>query len=178
MTSDDPVHRLLADLEAEAADLARTTRAADVAEQARLEYAEVDLASRLRGSLQRRVRVTVEGVGRLSGLLVGTGRDWIAVDPGSPSGQPLDVVAVAALLQVEGLGERVVLEVARSPLARLGLGSMLRRLEERDALVLLTTRDGVSRSGRLARVGADFAEVDTEEGAVVVPFTALARVRG
>lgn len=178
MTSDDPVHRLLADLQAEAEDLARTARAAEVAEQARMEYSEIDLASRLRGSLQRPARVTVEGVGRLSGLLVGTGRDWIAVDAGSPSGQALDVVAVAALLQVEGLGDRVVLEAARSPLARLGLGSVLRRLEERGALVLLTTRDGASRSGRPARVGADFVEVATEEGVVVVPFAALARVRG
>jgi hypothetical protein len=66
--------------------------------------------------------------------------------------------------------------------ARLGIGSALRGVEAGHGEASLYRLDGSGTRGTLARVGADFVELrggDPERPRVeVVPFTALAAVRG
>ena len=68
-------------------------------------------------------------------------------------------------------------------LARLGLGSVLRRLAESRSPVLLALADGAQVRGGVGRIGADFVEVLVERpdpgsrgpaGADVVPLAAVA----
>ena len=67
---------------------------------------------------------------------------------------------------------------SRPVTARLGLGSVLRRLGEARAETVLHRVDGSLLRGLLGRVGADFVEVAAADGSLdVVPFAALAAVR-
>jgi hypothetical protein len=71
-------------------------------------------------------------------------------------------------------------EVAWSPVAKLGLGSALRRIAEAGEPCLLHLVDGSRHEVLLRRVGADFVEVTAGDGAVrleLVPFAALAAVQ-
>ena len=86
----EPMHweeRLLAlfdDLEQQAEGLALSARDAEVAELGRAEYAQVDLASRLHGSVGRRVGLVVEGLGRLDAVLARVGAEWCLADERLP----------------------------------------------------------------------------------------------
>jgi hypothetical protein len=63
--------------------------------------------------------------------------------------------------------------------ARLGLGSVLRRIAgQRDGVVVVSA-DGERRSGSVGRVGADFLELAVTDGGVeVVPFAGVVALRG
>ena len=68
--------------------------------------------------------------------------------------------------------------VAWSPLARLGLGSALRRLADAGERCVLHLLDGTSHDAVLRRIGADFVEVTVGEGrTVLVALDALAAVQ-
>jgi hypothetical protein len=168
----DRLGDVLDDLEQQAEGLALAARDAEVAEQSRAEYARVDLAARLHGSLGRQLRLGVVGVAALEGILSGVGAGWLLVDVGPAEW----LVPASAVLWLRGLADRGVPAEARPLTTRLGLASALRRLAEAQGEVLLHRADGTLARGTLARVGADFVELrvrDTE----VVPFAALAAVR-
>jgi hypothetical protein len=79
---------------------------------------------------------------------------------------------------VLGSSERSVPEVAWSPVARLGVGSALRRLAEAGERCVLHLTDGTRHEALLRRVGADFVEVRVGEGRLeLVAFTALVAVQ-
>src|SRR4051812_50200772 len=78
----DRLGDVLDDLEQQAEGLALAARDAEVAEQSRAEYARVDLAARLHGSLGRQLRLGVAGVAALEGILSGVGAGWLLVDVG------------------------------------------------------------------------------------------------
>lgn len=168
--------RLLAvfdDLEQQAEGLALGARDAEVAELGRSEYAGVDLAARLHGAPGSRVRLVVDGIGRLDGRVARAGSDWLLLEA-----DPHEwLLRFAALTEVRGLGERAVDERHRAATARLGLGSALRGVAEERDPVLVHRRDGTVLRGTPRRVGADFVELAEESGVVVLPFGALAGVR-
>ena len=166
---------LFDDLEQQAEGLALGARDADVAEQRRWEYAQVDLPSRLFASVGDRLLVSVAGVGAVDAWLRRAGDGWLLLDAGSQEW----IVRLAAVGSLRGLADRAVAAPARSVTARLGLGSALRGVAETRADAVLHRTDGSLLRGVLGRVGADFVEVRTGEAGTVevVPFGALAAVR-
>ena len=169
------VDGLLDDLEQQAEGLALGARDAEVAEQRRWEYAQVDLASRLFASVGARLLVSVAGVGTVDGTLRRAGDGWCLLDAGSQEW----ILRLAAVGSLRGLADRGVAAQARPVTARLALGSALRGVAGSRTDVVLHGLDGTLLGGVLGRVGADFVEVRVgEAGAVeVVRFGALAAVR-
>lgn len=151
------------DLEQQADGLARRALDEEVAELGRAEYAEVDLVSRLHGSLGADLVLTLTGV-TLQGRLVRAGRDWCLLEPQGSRGQEW-LVALRQLMGVRGLTERSVPESVRPVVARLSLTSALRALAETGEAVLVVRVDGSRTRGWLGRVGSDFVELRLlEEG--------------
>jgi D-arabinose 5-phosphate isomerase GutQ len=168
---------LFDDLEQQAEGLALAERDAAVAELGRAEYAEVDLAARLHATVGQPVQLVVRGAGAVHGRVGRAGAGWCLV-VGDPAGSSETVVRLAALMSARGLSPRAVPEAVRGPLARLGFASVVRRLAEEGAPLVMVLLDGATRRGTALRVGADFVELTPGDGAVeVVPFAAIATVR-
>ncbi len=146
---------LFDDLEQQAEGLALAARDAEVAEQVRAEYAQVDLLGRLHGSLGALLRLQVAGAGILEGRLLRVGSGWCLLEQGRQDW----VVPVAAIESLRGLAARALAGPARPLGARLGLSSALRGVAEARGDVVLHRRDGSTTRGVLGRVGADFVEV-------------------
>ena len=169
--------RLLAlfdDLELQAEGLALAERDGEVGELARAEYAGLALADRLHGNLGARLAlglgpsVTVEGVTRQ------VGSDWLLLEEAGHEW----VIRLAAVGFVRGLTERALAAAARPVTARLGIGSVLRRLAEAGDEVIVQGLHGDRQRGILGRVGADFVELGGPAGRPtdVLPFGALAGI--
>jgi hypothetical protein len=180
MRWEDGLVELFDDLEQQAEGLALAVRDADVAERSRAEYAQVDLASRLHASVGSRVQLGVVGVGQLDATLVRVGLDWCL----AALGQVEWVVPLAAVTHARGLSGRALSEPARPVVARLGLGSVLRRVAESRSAVFVHRLDGGVVHGQVDRVGADFLEMTVGESPVdgngcveVVAFAHLAAIR-
>jgi len=174
MAWEDDLFALLDDLEQQAEALYAADRDAELADRSRAEYQQVTLASRLMASLDTVVRLEVVGVGPVEGELKRVADGWCVLR-GSAQDWVISVPAVAA---VHGASDRSVPEVAWSPVARLGLGSALRRLADAGERCVLHLRDATAYDAVLRRVGADFAEATVGEGrTVLVAFAALAAVQ-
>jgi hypothetical protein len=180
MRWDDRLGDLFDDLEQQADGLVLSQRDAEVAELARAEYAQVDLASRLHGSIGRRLLLDVQGFGMLEGDLSRVGVGWCLLGSGAQEW----LVRLAATGSLRGLAERGIAVQARPVTARLGLASALRRVADDRAEVVLHRVDGTTTRGRLLRVGVDFLDLRTETdgtgpagGVQTVPLAALAVVR-
>ena len=167
---------LFEDLEQQAEGAALSARDAEVAELARAEYAEVDLASRVHASVGHQVELTLCGV-VVRGRLARAGAGWCLVVADSHEW----VVRLDHLVAGRGLSSQAIPAALRSLTSRLGVGSVLRELAEERAPVTLVRSDGERRNGVLGRVGRDFLELSTEGGSVVgtevVPFSAVVAVR-
>lgn len=175
MTWEEELFSLFDDLESQAAAAYALDREAEIADRSRSEYAQVTLAGRLMASVGLEVVVDIRGVGPVSGTLERVATGWFLV-----SGRGADwVVRQAAVGAVRGASDRAVPEVAWSAVARLGLGSALRRLAESGERCLLHRLDGVRLDGVLRRVGADFVELITGEPrrVVLVAYDAIAAVQ-
>jgi hypothetical protein len=171
MAWEDELFALFDDLEGQAAALYDAEREPELADRSRAEYRQVSLASRLMASVGSEITLDVLGVVAVSGRLERVGDGWCLV-----SGTAQDwIVVSAAIGVVHGAAERSVPEVAWSPVARLGLGSALRRLADSGHRCVLHLRDGSARDGVLRRVGGDFVELRTAgDRIVLVGFDALA----
>ncbi|MGD9960419.1 hypothetical protein [Nocardioides sp.] len=174
MTWDEQLFALFDDLEQQADDLFRTEREAEIAERARAEYSAVSLASRLMASVGQPVVLQVRSVGAVAGALQRVSSQWCLV-----AGQGQEwIVPLAAVGQVQGASRRSLAESAWSPVARLGLGSALRRLADTRERCLVHLYDGTRCDLRPERVGADFLEgVTGQATSVLVAFTAIAAVQ-
>lgn len=174
MSWEEEVFALLDDLEQQAEALYAAERDADLADRSRAAYREVTLASRLMASVGGDVRLDVTGVGAVAGVLERVGDGWCLV-----SGPAQDwVVHLPAVTSVAGAAERSVPEIAWSPVARLGLGSALRRIADAGERCSLHLVDGTTYDGLPRRIGADFLEATVGEGrTVLVAFSALAAVQ-
>jgi hypothetical protein len=165
---------LFDDLEQQADGLALAERDALVAEQSRAEYAQVDLAARLAGSVGGRLWLDVLGVGGLDGVLRRTGDGWLLLEASSGAW----VVLIPAVRRARGLSDAAVDPAARPLMARLGIASALRGLAESRLECALHGTDGQVTRAVLGRVGRDFAEARPADGPVeVVPFAAIAAMR-
>jgi hypothetical protein len=171
---------LFDDLEQRAEGMALADRDADVADQARSEYAEVLLVDRLHASVGRPVSLDARGWGTLRGTLRAVGSDWCLLDGAGPEGGRAGrVVSLAAVTSYRGLVAGALPGAARPVTSRLGLGALLRRSAEAGDDVVLVRVDGTRLAGRVLRVGRDFVELAVggpgAGGAVlVVPFAAVA----
>ncbi len=174
MTWEEELFAVLDDLEQQAEALYGAERDAELADRSRAEYQQVTLASRLMASLGTPVRLDVTGLGVVAGTLDRVGTGWCLL-----TGHAQDwVVRLDAVAAVHGASERSLPEVAWSPVARLGLGSALRRIADAGERCVLHLLDGTAHEVLLRRVGSDFVETVEGEGRVVlVALTALAAVQ-
>lgn len=174
MDWDERLFGYLDDLEQEAESRFAVERAGELGDRARAEYATVTLAGRLLASVGRELTLDVRGVGAVAGPLRRVGPDWCLLG----SGHRAWVVRLEHVTRVEGASERSVPEVARSPITRLGIRSVLRGLADSGDRCLMRTADGASYDVAVSRVGGDFVEVVTEQGTLVLlPFAGMAAVR-
>ncbi|WP_182524004.1 hypothetical protein [Nocardioides dongkuii] len=166
---------LLDDLEQQADALYAADRELELLDRTRSEYQQVTLAARLQASVGREVGLDVRGVGGVTGLLDRAAAQWCLIRAADQDW----VVPLAAVRSVTGASDRAVPEVAWSPLARLGLSSVLRRLADAGERCVLHDVDGGRVDGVPRRVGADFVEVPVGEDqrAVLVAFATLAAVQ-
>ena len=132
------------------------------------------LAGRLMASVGRELGVGVRGVGLLRGTLERVANGWLLLR--TEAGVDW-IVREAALTTVTGGSERAVPAVAWEAVARLGIGSALRRLADTGERCLLHLLDGTRSEGELRRVGADFVEVDDAGRLSLVSLAALAAVQ-
>jgi hypothetical protein len=171
---DEQLFAFLEDLEQQARALYDAERASELADRSRAEYAGVTLVSRLMASAETELTLDLLGLGPVSGRLQRVGPDWCLLHGAAQDW----VVRLAAVKSVEGASARSLPEVAWSPVNRLGLGSALRRLADEGTACRVHGVDGTTRDGTLTRVGADFAELTTSSGRVVlVSRAALAAVQ-
>jgi hypothetical protein len=175
---------LFADLEQQWEALAEGERQAEIAERTRAERAQLTLLDRLRGSEDQGVRVRTRGGQDVQGRLCRVGADFVLV----VLARRECVLPLHALSAVTGLGDASVPAGAAGAVrARLGLGSVLRRIAADRSQVSLVAADSAVLNGTLQRVGADFVEMavhqpgDALEAArsrrlTLVPFAALEMV--
>jgi len=175
MTWERELLDLFEDLEHQAEGLALADRDAEVAELARSEYAEIDLASRLHASVGRPLELTVAGVGALRGRLLGAGNGWLLLEPAAGT-QPW-LLTVGALTAARGLAAGARRADTLPLTSRLGVASVLRRVADEAAAVVIVRTDGVHRQGRIGRVGGDFLEIAEDAGVELVPLSALVALR-
>lgn len=171
---EDDLFALFDDLEQQAEALYDAERGAELADRSRSEYQQVSLATRLMASVRDDVVLDLLGVGAIAGTLERVATGWCLL-----RGAAQDwVVRTDAVTAAQGVSVRSVPEVAWSPVARLGIGSALRRVAESGERCVLHLVDGSRHDGVLLRVGADFAEVRTAADRVVlVAFGSLAAVQ-
>jgi hypothetical protein len=175
MAWEDELFTYLDDLEGQAAALYDAERLPELADRERAEYQQVTLAARLMASVDRDVTLELSGVGPVTGRLDRVADGWLVL-----SGHGQDwVVRTAAVATAAGLSDRGVPEVAWPIVARLKVGSALRRLADGAVPCTLHLVDGRRLDGVVRRVGADFAEVATGEPArpVLVALGQLAAVQ-
>lgn len=175
MAWEDELFAFLDDLEQQAEGLYDVDRAPGLADRERAEYQQVPLAARLMASLEQEVTLHVTGVGAVAGRLDRVAHEWCLI-----SGRGQDwMVRLPAVAAVDGGSDRAVPEVAWSPVARLGLGSALRRLADAGERCVVHRLDGARHDGTVRRVGQDFAEVleGDPPRVTLVAFAAVAAVQ-
>ena len=146
---------LFADLEAQAAERARSERSAEVDELVRAEWAQHTLTDRLRAALGSTVTLRGEGTLAVTGRLQQAGPDRVLLSEGA--GREA-LVVTAAVHTVAGLGRRTAAPAA-SVASRLGLRHVLRGVARDRSAVRIQLRDGSQLDGTLDRIGGDFVEL-------------------
>ena len=174
---------LFSDLEAQAEELTRAERAAEVEERTRYEVSTGAIADRLGAAVGQRIQLSCIGGLTVRGVLRALGAGWLLVDEGS--GQE-SLVVVDAVCRLRGVGLRSA--PARPASLRLALGHVLRGIARDRLPVRVILRDGSTVAGTIDRVGSDYVEIATHavgevrrERAVIatelVPLAGLAAVR-
>ena len=179
MTWEQRLLDLFEDLEQQAEGAALAARDAEVAELARAEYSEVDLASRWHASVGNDVELHGQHGLVVRGRIARVGAGWCLVVGGSARERPEEwLCPLTGVVTARGLSAQARPPSTRPLTGRLGLGSALRGVAEDRAPVLLVRSDGERRHGRVGRVGKDFLELLRDDGGVeVVPFSAVAALR-
>ncbi len=171
---------LFEDLEQQAEGAALAARDAEVAELARAEYSEIDLAARCHASVGADVELTGPAGLVVRGRVARAGAGWCLLVSGSGARSVVQewLFVLTGLVSARGLSPHALPVSTRPITARLGLGHVLRSMAEERGTVTLVRCDGEHRQGVLGRVGRDFLELVGEGGGVeVVPFSGLAALR-
>ncbi len=154
--------RLFADLDAQlAAELAAASEA-ELTERIRHETGQHSLVDRLRAAQGDEVAVGLVPARTLRGQVRDAGPDWLLLADLSQAGETL--VALAAVLWVEGLPRQLLPPVSGRVWAGLDLRLALRGLARERSAVLLHLRDGVPLTGTVDRVYADHVDVALHAG--------------
>lgn len=162
--------QLFADLQAQFEEEESGAERAEVASRARAEIGGLRLADRLRGATGTALSLHCGGAGRVSGVLLDVGTDWLLLE--DDLGREV-LLATVAVRSVAGLGRRTAPVEEVGPVrARLDLRRALRGLARDRAVVQVVLDDGVALSGTVDRVGADYVEL--AEHAVDTPRRAEA----
>lgn len=177
MAWEEQLFAFLDDLEHQADALWDAERSAELADRSRAAYAEVPLAARLMAAVEPGtvLQIDVQGVGLLTGRLRRVASGWFLLVAHDHEW----VIRIAAVIAVHDPPVRAVPEVAWAVVARLGLGSALRRLGEAGQRCLVHRVDGTRHEGAVRRVGADFAElaVGDDERVILIAFAAIAAIQ-
>ena len=149
--------QLFDDLQSQFEEEEAAAERAESASRTRAEVGAVHLAERLAGALGSPLSLDVRGAGRVAGVLLDRGPDWLLLADDQGRDQ---LVALAAVRSVAGLGRRTAVpEPADGVRARLGLRRALRGLVRDRAVVQVILDDGGIVTGTLDRVGADYVEL-------------------
>lgn len=147
---------LFADLDAQALELERAERAAEVEERARIEVGALALLDRLRPAVGTRLRVHCQAAVDVTGVLCRVGSDWVLIDEGD--GREA-VVAARSIVTVDGLRRGSAAPGCTGPVeSRLGIGHALRGIARDRSVARLYLSDSSIVDGTLDRVGRDFVE--------------------
>jgi hypothetical protein len=148
---------------------------AESASRTRAEVGAVHLAERLGGALGSPVSLDVRGAGRVAGVLLDRGSDWLLLADEQGRDQ---LVSLAAVRSVAGLGRRTAApEPSGGVRARLDLRRALRGLVRDRAPVQVVLDDGGTVTGTLDRVGADYVEIAEHPSDVLRRSEAVQGVR-
>jgi len=149
--------QLFADLQAQFDEEEAAVERSESASRARAEMGAVRLAERLRGALGSPVVLGCGAAGRVAGVLVDVGVDWLLTE--DERGRQ-DLVATRVVRTVAGLGRRTAPPGAAGAVAqRLDLRRALRALARDRSAVQVVLDDGSVLGGTLDRVGADYVEL-------------------
>jgi len=161
---DEQLFAFLDDFEQHAEAVYDADREGELADRSRSAYAEVTLAGRLMATVPSEVVFDVRGVGSVEGVLQRVAADWCLLHGAAQDW----VVPLRAVVGVTGASARALPEVAWSPVARLGLGSALRRLADSGERCRVHDTAGGVRDVVITRVGQDFVEATMGEGTTVL----------
>lgn len=147
--------RLVDDLEAQFAAEVSAEQAGQTAEMIRAELATVHLADRIRGATNP-LGFTLSDGSTSTGQILHVGADWVVVRPEQSQGTGDDLIPLAAIDVVDGLGTHTAVSdhVVR-------LTSVLRALQRDRMPLTIRTRSAHVR-GKLIRVSRD--HIDVVEG--------------
>jgi hypothetical protein len=149
--------QLFADLQAQFEQEEASAERAEDASRARAEIGTVALSDRLRGAVGAPLVLDVRGPGRLGGVLLDVGPDWLLL--ADELGREV-VVAGTAVRAVGGLVRRTAAPQEPGPVrAALDLRRALRGLARDRAAVQVVLDDGAVLAGTVDRVGADYVEL-------------------
>ncbi len=159
--------RLWWDLAAQADQLERDDFDAEVADRTRREQAAVALLDRVRGSMGRLLACQLADGSLLRGVVVGYGADWLALEGQARSGgESAALVPVAAVRGVVGLASAAVPDQAVGAVtARRDLRMVLAGLGEARVPVRVRRAGLENLQGVLVRVGSDYLDLQTADGA-------------
>jgi hypothetical protein len=171
---DEQLFAFLDDLEQHAEAVYDADREGELADRRRSAYAEVTLAGRLMATVPSEVVLDVQGVGSVEGVLRRVAADWCLVHGAAQDW----VVPLRAVVGVMGASARALPEVAWSPVARLGLGSALRRLADSGERCRVHDTGGGVRDVVVIRVGHDFVEATMgKDTTVLLALASVAAVQ-
>ncbi|MDI2035034.1 hypothetical protein [Paenarthrobacter nitroguajacolicus] len=173
---------LFNDLEAQFSAERALERETEITERARVELAGIELADRLRGLGDGRVKVVLASGATLLGNVSHLGSEWFVLVEGLRQW----LIPFPSVLSYQGLG-RLALKATPRLLRPLGLAAALRVLSRDRAPVVLhlgSTAGGIELRGVIDRVARDHFDVAVLQdgevrragnvaGVVTVPFSSL-----
>lgn len=174
MRWEDRVFAMFEDLELQAEGLHLEQRLSEVEALGEADYAEVTLASRLHASVGRRVRIVLRDSVQVAGRLVRVGQGWVLVD----SDPALWLVQVGAVVHFAGLSQASVPPELWPLTAGLSVRAAVRRISGAAQPCVVWLVGGAQCVGTLGRVGADFVELQSATGDLVIPLGRVAAVQG
>ncbi|MCX6397003.1 MAG: hypothetical protein NTV23_10995 [Propionibacteriales bacterium] len=162
------------DLEMQAQGLHLQQREAEIEALAEAGYAEVLLASRVHAATGRPLRIELSDGTQVHGRLARAGDGWALLDAGAAAW----LVRLDAAVLIEGLGPSALAPELWPMTARLSVRAALRRISAVGDDGTFRLAGGSQVRGRLGRVGADFAELGTATGQVIVATASIIAVQG
>ena len=181
--TDDRVDDVLADLSGQLDAALALDLAAEVADRSRREAGLVRLVDRLRGAVGRRLVLDYAGA-RVMAVLEEVGVDWIVI---VESAGRRALVPIARVAGIGAVGAPVAAPGGAAVADRLDLRYRLRRLARDRSPVTVLRAGGNALTGIVARVGADYLEVDARDAElsdrsrgrelILVPLAAVECVR-